>query len=117
MSETDTTTESEPEYGRLRGGFRSGDGLQTTERAYACVESDVCSTGYDERVQHDPASWLLESDAVDDSIVAVDRAPDGSVVLFLEATGDDVATGTTIRLDHDAAARVGEALLKASDLM
>jgi hypothetical protein len=46
----------------------------------------------------------------------VDVAPDGSVVLFVEAVSDDdAATGTTIRLDRDAAARVGEALLEASD--
>ena len=106
---------TEPPHGRLRGGFRSGEGLQSTERAHACVDSEVCCTGYDARDDRETVSWLLERDALE-AITAVDVAPDGSVVLFVEAVSDDdAATGTTIRLDRDAAARVGEALLEASD--
>jgi hypothetical protein len=75
----------------------------------------VCCTGYDARDDRETVSWLLERDALE-AITAVDVAPDGSVVLFVEAVSDDdAATGTTIRLDRDAAARVGEALLEASD--
>lgn len=116
MTDTaDNADVSEPESGRLRGGFRIGDGLEPTSRALAYADSAVCCTGYDNRARTDPQSWLLDDDAFSGSITAVDRAPDGSIALFIEAVGDDATAGMTVRIDDDAAARIGDALLEVSD--
>jgi hypothetical protein len=107
---TDRTSGGYPPTGRLRGGFRTEDGLEPTDRSIAHADADASFSGDTE-----VSSWQLERDIFDETIVGVDVASDGAVLLFVEATDDNRDAGTTVRLEPDAAGAIGSGLLFAAD--
>ncbi len=99
-----------PPTGRFRGGFRTKDGLEPTDRSIAHADADAAFSG-----EADVASWMLERSDFDETIIGVDTAPDGAVLIFVEAMDDSHKAGTTVRLEPNAAATIGSGLLFASD--
>jgi|APHM01.1.fsa_nt_gi hypothetical protein len=105
-----TDSDEYPSIGRFRGGFRTTDGLQPTDRTIAHADADIGMSA-----ETDASSWLFESDTFEQTLVAVDVAPDGAVLLFVEGTADSRTAGATIRLEPDAAGSVASGLLVAAD--